>query len=104
MGAEANDESRREAHVVLRYSIFRVGGRVWEPGHQVFGLSETYGEMAAYLEVQSASSGHGKSAIASEGRTTNRTTGERHLACAHGSKQTLDERSEAIMPEGYART
>jgi hypothetical protein len=35
---EAEDDSRREAQVVLPRRLSRAGGTIREPGHQVFGL------------------------------------------------------------------
>ncbi len=38
--AEAEDDSHGEAHVVLPRRLSRAGGRVFEPGHHVFGLNQ----------------------------------------------------------------
>ena len=64
--AEAEDDSHREAHVVLPCRLPRAGGRVLEPGHRVFGLNQAQCEVASEREVESASGGHGKRVLGRE--------------------------------------
>ena len=61
--------------------------------------------MAAYLEVQSASSSHGKSVLGKEGSTSCHTNGERYLTRVRASKENLGEGGDPIeFPVGKAWT
>jgi hypothetical protein len=101
ISTEAEDDARRQAHVVLQRGIS--GGVILEPGHEVFGLNEAESEMTLETNVQAAASGHGKRVLGGEERTVRRAFGNYDLTGVRTSKQSLDKGSDsAAVPEGKA--
>ncbi len=74
LSAEAEDDAGRETHIILRRSSS--GGVILEPGHQVFGLNKANGKMTLHLDVQAATSGHGKRVLGGEERAAECAFGE----------------------------
>src|ERR1035441_3797013 len=97
MSTEPEDDSSRQAHVVLRG--IGSGVRVREFGHQVLRLNDADSEMTVHPHIEPTSGGHGELVLRGQWRAANISAvgGEGYRTGTNSAKESLDEWRDSFM-------
>src|ERR1019366_7043705 len=97
MSTEPEDDSSRQAHVVLRSTVSGVCIR--ELGHQVLRLNDADPEMTVDPHIEPASGGHGELVLSGQWRAANISAvgGDGYRTGTNSAKESLDERRDSFM-------